>query len=523
MSGDFTFLKGNIETIILCSLYNEHKYGYEIAKEIKERTSNRYEIKQPTLYSYLKRLEEDDLIVSYWGENSNGGRRRYYALTKTGRTNCERFISEWQYQRTVLSELVDGTANGTEITQEEATPLFGRRTRRTKKKMYQTELEEQDEIARRLSELTGASAEATDTVPDEVMSEPEEQFLLQEEIVFEPVDTVEGDTVVSEQEMAVEPQELVTPEEPVVEQVVEEQIVEEQVAEQQTTAEQPVAEQQPTVIERIVYVDKPVYIDRTVTVTEQTAVEPAPQIVEQPQEDTRARFETNQDNPEDFIQAFDERARQISDSQQPAEGENYQHVLMGVIGDQLDGMEQINSDTTTTMYYEDHHAALEDVADNLAREGIRLRIYNHATAIYKPKTLIPFAKVLCQTSWLTYAIDFILFGILALVSVGIGKMWQSYIITLSVLLLVPIGFTIYAILDPTRKEKPIFNFRITIIVAGVICLIIILASVGLSALINGGMDASNFDAVSKQILIPMGIAILVPAAVTIYYTLYKRY
>ena len=108
MSGDFTFLKGNIETIILCSLYNGNKYGYEIAKEIKERTNNRYEIKQPTLYSYLKRLEEDDLIVSYWGENSNGGRRRYYALTKTGRTNCEQFISEWQYQRSVLSELVDG-------------------------------------------------------------------------------------------------------------------------------------------------------------------------------------------------------------------------------------------------------------------------------------------------------------------------------------------------------------------------------------------------------------------------------
>ena len=107
MGGDFTFLKGNIETIILCALYKEPTYGYEIAKEIRERTNNKYQIKQPTLYSYLKRLEEDDLIVSYWGETSNGGRRRYYALTKTGRANCEQFISEWQYQRAVLSELVD--------------------------------------------------------------------------------------------------------------------------------------------------------------------------------------------------------------------------------------------------------------------------------------------------------------------------------------------------------------------------------------------------------------------------------
>ena len=145
MSGDFTFLKGNVETIILCSLYNGNKYGYEIAKEIKERTANRYEIKQPTLYSYLKRLEEDDLIVSYWGENSNGGRRRYYALTKTGRANCEQFVSEWQYQRSVLSDLVDGTANGVEISQEDATPLFGRRSpRRARKQHFEEELNQQD-------------------------------------------------------------------------------------------------------------------------------------------------------------------------------------------------------------------------------------------------------------------------------------------------------------------------------------------------------------------------------------------
>ena len=468
MSGNFTFLKGNIETIILCALYKEPTYGYEIAKAIKERTSNKYEIKQPTLYSYLKRLEEDDLIVSYWGETSNGGRRRYYALTKTGRANCEQFISEWQYQRSVLSELVDGTAEGTEITQDEATPLFGRRTRRTKKREFQSDLDEQDEIARRLSELTGASdtSESDDTVP------------LVETIVVDNSDEVEP--VLSE-----------------------------------TQETEQTVEQQPTVIERIVYVDR---------IVEKPIEQPddQQQPVEQTQEDTRARFETNQDNPDDFIQEFNERARVASDRQEPQEGENYQHVLMGVLGDQLDGMEQVNADSTATMYYEDRHAALEDVADSLAREGIRLRIYNHATSIYKSKTLIPFAKVLCQTSWLTYAIAFIIFGILALTSINLG-MWLQFVITLSVLIAVPVGFSIYAIIDPTRKEKPIFNFRIAIIVASVVCAIIVLAAVGLSALINGGMDSSSFDAVSKQILIPTSIAVLIPASVAIYYVLYKQY
>ena len=94
MGADFTFLKGNIETIILSALYENDKYGYELAKEIKKKTSNKYEIKQPTLYAYLRRLEEDDLIVSYWGDSSNGGRRRYYKITKNGKSNYEQFMSE---------------------------------------------------------------------------------------------------------------------------------------------------------------------------------------------------------------------------------------------------------------------------------------------------------------------------------------------------------------------------------------------------------------------------------------------
>lgn len=452
MSGDFTFLKGNIETIILCSLYNGNKYGYEIAKEIKERTNNRYEIKQPTLYSYLKRLEEDDLIGSYWGENSNGGRRRYYALTKKGRENCEQFISEWQYQRTVLSELVDGTANGVEISQEEATPLFGRRSpRRAKKSEYKAEMDEQDEIARRLRELSG--------VTEEQPQEPEQ----------EPVEMIE---------------------------------------------EEPIAEQpsEPIIIERIIYVER--------SVEESTTAEPEV-IVEQKEDDPKARFEINQDNAEDFMQAFDERAREVSERQSGAsEGENYQHVLMGVLGDQLDEMDQVDTDSTSTTYYEDHHAALEDVADNLAKEGIRLRIYNHATATYKSKTLIPQAKVLCQTSWLTYAFAFIYFGIFALTSITLNN-WLPFVITLSVLLIVPIGFSVYAILDPTRKDKPIFNFKLTMIIAGVLCVIIILAAIGISAI--GNMEFGNYVAVSKQIMIPTGIALMIPLFVVIYELLYKQY
>ncbi|MCH5159276.1 MAG: helix-turn-helix transcriptional regulator [Clostridiales bacterium] len=470
-SGDFTFLKGNIETIILCSLYKEDKYGYEIAKEIKNRTSNRYQIKNATLYSYLKRLEDDHLIASYWGETSNGGRRRYYSLTNIGRANCQQFISEWEYQRGVMSDLVDGTADGVEISQDEATPLFGRRSqRRTRKNEYRSQLDEQDEIARRLRELSG-----DDTPAEENLSKEDSSFA---------EDIVET--------------EVLTHSEPEIE------IVEQEPSDESTT---PTYAEEPSVVATV------------------------PPTVE-PHEDAKTKFDVNQDSAEDFLQQFEQRAREAerqTPSSPTSEGENYQHVLMNVLGDQLDGMPSHNteSDNLATIYYEDHPAALEDVADSLAREGIRIRIYNHATAAYKPKILIPQSKVLCQTAWFTYAFAFLYFGIFALASITVEtpldvlSPWKAFLITLAALIVIPLGFSIYAILYPTRKDKPKFNFRIAIIVASVICAIIVLAAVGFSAL--GNMEFADYSPVSKQILIPLGIALLFPVFIGIYELLYKQY
>ena len=481
-TGDFTFLKGNIETIILCSLYKEDKYGYEISREIKARTSNRYQIKQPTLYSYLKRLEEDHLIASYWGETSNGGRRRYYSLTNIGRANCQQFISEWEYQRNVMSDLVDGTADGVEITQDEATPLFGRRTqRRSRVSEFRSQMNEQDEIARRLRELSGEDYTSTEEVADteDELVDKSEEVAAEEEIFAED----------SEAENA-----------PLEEEVVEEEsevLVQESFFDEETTT----TDEEPT----------------------QVTFEPAQP---QSQEDSQSKFELNQDTVEDFMQQFEKRAQEAqrqAPTAERTEGENYQHVLMTVLGDQLDGMSSLNeteSSGIATLYYEDHPAALEDVADSLAKEGIRIRIYNHATAAYKPKILIPQSKVLCQTAWLTYAFAFLYFGIFALCSIAAGT-WSAFVVTLAVLLVMPIGFTVYAMLDPSRKNKPNFNFQVAIIVASVICVIIVLASIGFSAL--GNMEFADYVPVSKQILIPLGIALMLPVFVGIYEVLYKQY
>lgn len=159
---DFSFLKGSIETIILNALYYGDKYGYEIAREIKDKTENKYEIKQPTLYGYLKRLEQSNLILSYWGGgDSNGGRRRYYKLTEQGKNVCLEYMSEWNFQRDIIDSLVAQPDKDKirEISQVDATSILGTKTKRTRKQREIISNFDLEEVNKQLSSLQNQNIE----------------------------------------------------------------------------------------------------------------------------------------------------------------------------------------------------------------------------------------------------------------------------------------------------------------------------------------------------------------------------
>lgn len=99
-------IRGHINTIILRSLADGDKYGYEIIAEIEQKSHGQYSIKQPSLYSALKRLEREKYITSYWGGSVGGGRRKYFSLTDEGRAITDRNRSEWEYSRTIIDSLI---------------------------------------------------------------------------------------------------------------------------------------------------------------------------------------------------------------------------------------------------------------------------------------------------------------------------------------------------------------------------------------------------------------------------------
>ncbi|MGN0815019.1 MAG: PadR family transcriptional regulator [Candidatus Coproplasma sp.] len=101
-------IRGHINTIILRTLDERDKYGYEIIDEIEAKSHGQYTLKQPTLYSALKRLETQGYIKAYWktDEVTSGGRRKYFTLTELGREFSEKNQSEWEYSRTVIDSLI---------------------------------------------------------------------------------------------------------------------------------------------------------------------------------------------------------------------------------------------------------------------------------------------------------------------------------------------------------------------------------------------------------------------------------
>ena len=104
IAGDL--IRGHTDAIILARLIKSDSYGYEINKIISTLSSGRFELKEATLYTAFKRLEELGYIASYWGDSGAGARRRYYTITPAGREANHRLMQEWQETKEIMDKLL---------------------------------------------------------------------------------------------------------------------------------------------------------------------------------------------------------------------------------------------------------------------------------------------------------------------------------------------------------------------------------------------------------------------------------
>ncbi|MDW8801150.1 PadR family transcriptional regulator [Clostridium sp. A1-XYC3] len=109
MQFDKEILKGYIDTMVLSVLQNNDMYGYEIAKRIREKSREEFEIKEATLYVSLKRLEKKSYLEGYWNdeEGTGGGRRRYYRITEEGKRYLTDKVKEWKLLKSLLNNFME--------------------------------------------------------------------------------------------------------------------------------------------------------------------------------------------------------------------------------------------------------------------------------------------------------------------------------------------------------------------------------------------------------------------------------
>lgn len=105
-------LKGIVDVLILSVIRERDSYGYEISKAIKDRTRGMLELQEATLYLSLKRLEKQQAVSSYWGDQSQGGRRKYYRMTEEGMRRLETYIRDWKQMSEIVNRFIRGASRG---------------------------------------------------------------------------------------------------------------------------------------------------------------------------------------------------------------------------------------------------------------------------------------------------------------------------------------------------------------------------------------------------------------------------
>lgn len=99
-------LKGSTSMILLSLLSERDMYGYEIAEKVEELSEGYLQYKEGTLYPALKKLEMKGLVESYWQRSSDGPRRKYYRVTRTGLKALQDQKKEWNLFQKVMHRIV---------------------------------------------------------------------------------------------------------------------------------------------------------------------------------------------------------------------------------------------------------------------------------------------------------------------------------------------------------------------------------------------------------------------------------
>lgn len=104
-----------LDACVLAVVSKGDTYGYLLTQEIR----NIIDVSESTLYPVLRRLQQEQRLVTY-DSPFNGRNRRYYQITPQGRQHLEYLQNNWQHFKTAVDYLVLSPSTQADAQEEQA-------------------------------------------------------------------------------------------------------------------------------------------------------------------------------------------------------------------------------------------------------------------------------------------------------------------------------------------------------------------------------------------------------------------
>lgn len=98
--------KGSSSLLVLSVLGTGDMYGYQIIKEIEQRSEFVFSFKEGTLYPILHGFEQEGLVKSYWQDGERGKRRKYYHITDRGLKMLNKSTEDWHSYSSAVEKVI---------------------------------------------------------------------------------------------------------------------------------------------------------------------------------------------------------------------------------------------------------------------------------------------------------------------------------------------------------------------------------------------------------------------------------
>ncbi len=95
-----------LRILILWTIFQKSLYGYLILKTIEGMSRGAQFIKTGTLYTILRRMEKEGLVVSSWERGDKGPEKRMYKITPLGRNFFKNHLEMIRKRKPMIDKLI---------------------------------------------------------------------------------------------------------------------------------------------------------------------------------------------------------------------------------------------------------------------------------------------------------------------------------------------------------------------------------------------------------------------------------